>query len=111
MRLFVIVGALVIAACGGHDPGDIDEVVGATCASDRECEVRCYLGGAFPDGFCSLPCESDNECPVDTHCMSESGGVCMFTCPELNCDRLGPGWECRDKSRKNGGNISVCSGR
>ena len=110
MKSFVLLCVLCVAACGGHDAGDIDDVIGATCATDRDCEARCYLGGDFPGGFCSLPCESDNDCPPDTYCMSESGGVCMFACPAFDCGRLGEGWECRGESRKNGGSIDVCSG-
>jgi hypothetical protein len=110
MKTFVILCALVVGACGGHDTGDIDDVIGAACSTDRDCESRCYSGGDFPGGFCSLPCASDNDCPGDTYCMSESGGVCMFACPVFDCSRLGPGWECRDENRLNGGNVSVCSG-
>lgn len=109
MKSFVILCALALAACG-HGEGDIDEVVGDACTSDRQCEQRCFLGGDFPGGFCSLTCDSDNDCPSDTFCMSESGGVCMFACPGFDCSRLGAGWACREESRKNGGSITVCSG-
>ncbi len=110
MRAFVILCTLVVAACGGHGQGDIDDIVGAACATDRDCDSRCYLGGDFPGGFCSLPCASDNDCPGDTYCIDEAGGVCMFACPVFDCTRLGPGWECRDKNRQNGGHVPVCSG-
>jgi hypothetical protein len=110
MKFLVILCALFVTACGGHGEGEIDDVVGAACGSDRDCEARCYIGGDFPGGFCSLPCASDNDCPTDTYCMSESGGVCMFACPAFDCTRLGPGWECRDRSRQNGGSVNVCSG-
>ena len=63
MRSFVIVGALFLAACGGHDEGDIDDVIGAACSTDRDCDSRCFSGGHFPGGFCSLSCASDNDCP------------------------------------------------
>lgn len=111
MRLLVALCVLVFAACGGRDPGDIDEVIGAACTSDRNCAERCYLGGEFPDGFCSLPCRSDNDCPIDTYCMEVAGGVCMYACPAFDCARLGRDWECRDKRRKMGGDVAVCTGR
>lgn len=111
MKSLVIASMLFVTACGGHDDGDIDEVVGAACASDRDCESRCYLdNNDFPGGFCSLSCQTDNDCPIDTYCMSQSGGVCLFACPPFECDRLGPSWTCREKSRKSGGSVSVCIG-
>jgi hypothetical protein len=110
MRSLAFICALFVAACGGHELGEIDDVVGSSCATDRDCDSRCYRGDDFPGGFCSLPCASDNDCPGDTFCMSESGGVCMFACPAFDCRRLGSDWECRDKSRQNGGRANVCSG-
>jgi hypothetical protein len=109
MRSLVLTCLLAVAACG-HDDGDIDELVGATCSDDRDCDERCFLGGDFPGGFCSIICDTDNDCPDDTFCMEESGGVCMFACPPFDCDRLGGGWSCRDRSRKSGGSVNVCSG-
>ena len=110
MRTFVILCALTVAACSGHGAGDIDDVVGAACSSDRDCASRCYIDDEFPGGFCSLACDSDNDCPSDTYCMSTNGGVCMFYCPAFDCARLGPGWRCRERSRENGGSVTVCSG-
>ena len=110
MKTFVILCVWLVAACGGHDEGEIDDVIGAACASDRDCASRCYSGGDFPQGFCSLSCASDNDCPGDTYCMSEDGGVCMYACPAFDCHRLGAGWACRERDRQNGGKIDVCSG-
>lgn len=110
MKLFVSLCVVVAAACGGHGAGDIDEVVGASCTSDRDCAHRCFQDSDLPDGFCSLSCVTDNDCPIDTYCMSESGGMCMFACPPFDCSRLGAGWFCRDRGRRNGGSLNVCSG-
>lgn len=109
MKCLVFLCVLAAAACG-HGDGDIDEVIGDSCSDDRDCEERCFIGGDFPGGFCSRACSTDNDCPADTFCMSESGGVCMFACPTFDCARLGPGWECRSESRQNGGDVNVCSG-
>jgi hypothetical protein len=109
MKSFVLLFGLLVGACG-HGDGDIDETVGDSCATDRDCDDRCFTGGDFPGGFCSLGCSSDNDCPGDTYCMESSGGVCMFACPAFDCSRLGPGWRCDNEKRRNGGEISVCTG-
>jgi hypothetical protein len=101
---------VLVAACGGHDTGDIDEVIGSACSSDRDCDTRCYLDPDFPGGICSQPCQSDLDCPADALCMSTNGGMCLFACPGFDCSRLGPGWSCRDRSRIGGGDANVCSG-
>jgi len=101
--------ALLVGACG-HGDGDIDETIGATCKDDRDCDQNCVMGGDFPGGFCSLNCDTDNACPDDSFCMEAEGGICQFACPAFDCDRLGPGWECKSKKRRNGGETSVCSG-
>ena len=115
MRFFVISSLLLltlgaVGGCGGHGSGDIDEVIGESCVNDRDCDTRCYIDGEFPGGICSLPCQSDNDCPSDTFCMKKADGVCLFACPDFDCGRLGAGWTCRDKERENGGQISVCIG-
>jgi hypothetical protein len=109
MKSLFLVCALLVGACG-HGDGDIDTEVGATCVDDRDCDDSCVLGGDFPGGFCSLPCDTDNDCPGDTYCMETQGGICMFACPAFDCDRLGAGWSCKSRKRNNGGDINVCSG-
>src|ERR1041385_1852641 len=110
-RAFLISGLLLMAACGGHDTGDIDNVIGAPCTSDRDCDSRCYIDGDFPGGFCSVACQSDNDCPSDTFCMAKSGGVCLFACnPGFDCSRLGSTWSCHDEDRFSGGKTNVCIG-
>jgi hypothetical protein len=107
--LFAVAIASVASACG-RDAGDIDESIGASCASDRDCDTRCYIDNDFPQGFCSQPCASDQDCPGDAFCIDTNGGVCMFACPEFDCSRLGAGWTCRNRDRPSGGEIRVCSG-
>jgi hypothetical protein len=43
-------------------------------------------------------------------CIEKDGGVCLFLCRELDCGRLGAGWECHDKDRRTGGKDAVCIG-
>jgi len=108
---FVLTSLFLLAACGGHDEGSIDDVVGSPCASDRDCDSRCYIDpNDYPGGFCSMSCQSDDDCPADTFCIEKDGGVCLFACPAFECARLGNGWECKDKGRISGGSITVCIG-
>jgi hypothetical protein len=108
MRLAFLV--LLVGAC--HSGPGVDDLVGATCVSDTDCRDRCFTDGNdhFPGGFCSLPCESDFDCPVDTACVTTAGGVCMFGCDRIHCSALGPGWTCKDVDRKTGGKVQVCIG-
>src|SRR5262245_11912484 len=101
---------LLIAIGCGHGAGGIDKTEGKACASDRDCDHRCYQGGDFPGGFCSVPCSVDGDCPSDSVCTSNEGGVCMFVCPPFDCARLGPGWFCQSVDRREGGQANVCSG-
>ncbi len=112
MMRFASLLLLLSAACGGHDTGEIDETIGATCARDGDCEDRCFLDNndKFPGGFCSIVCVSDQDCPADAFCMTAGGGACLFACPQFNCADLGPGWQCKAKDRIGGGEASVCIG-
>jgi hypothetical protein len=105
----IILISVLLAGCG-HGDGSIDSTIGDPCFSDRNCDQSCYMGGDFPGGFCSLSCIDDLDCPGDSYCMAAAGGVCMFYCPPFDCSRLGPGWQCRERSRRNGGTAFVCSG-
>ncbi len=110
MRAIICVAILFVAACG-RDASDIDDLVGARCTSDRQCEDRCFIDGdKFPGGFCSLTCVNDQDCPDGTYCVDENGGVCLYGCPAFDCNELGPDWVCRDRSRFGGGNVDVCFG-
>jgi len=108
-NLLIATTTLLLAACG-HGNGSIDDTIGGACFSDRDCDDRCYSGGDFPNGFCSRPCIDDLDCTDDAYCMAEEGGTCMYYCPPFECARLGPGWTCHEKDRKNGGKANVCSG-
>lgn len=110
MRWIVITLVLVTAACG-RDDGDIDELIGESCVSDRDCSDRCFTDpGDYPGGICSSSCTSDSDCTSDAYCIAKDGGICLFLCPEFACDRLGPGWGCHNEDRISGGSISVCIG-
>ena len=108
MRLVVL--ALWLGACGGHTIGQADNVIGSRCATDRDCDDRCYQGAQYPNGFCSVPCASDRDCPSDTYCVDMDGGVCLFQCPGFACGVLGTGWACHDRNDKSGAVVVVCTG-
>ena len=109
MKQLILV--ILFATACGHGNGDIDRLEGAACISDRDCDHLCYQGGDFPGGFCSVPCATDLDCPADSLCMSEAGGVCMFTCPPFDCGYLGTGWVCKDRDlRGTDGKANVCIG-
>lgn len=101
-----------IVGCGSHDSGTVDDEVGSSCVSDRDCAYRCYLDNNdhFPGGFCSISCVSDRDCPIDTYCVTTAGGVCMFACPEFDCSILGPSWGCDTRDHAGGGEVRVCIG-
>jgi hypothetical protein len=107
--MLLAVVALAPSAC--HER--TDRTIGDPCADDRDCRTACYPdSNEFPDGFCSRPCNSDADCPSDSACVDAAGGMCLFVCPEFNCDYLGSSWHCADRSRRGEpGSITVCIGR
>ena len=110
MKSIAIAFVLVVSACGRSD-GDIDDLVGARCVDDRDCDNRCLRdSGDYPGGFCSIQCNSDDDCTTDSSCIAKDDGVCLFDCPAFDCARLGPGWACKEKDRAGGGKITVCVG-
>lgn len=103
--------ALLLAACGGDG---ISRTVGARCDVTADCDDRC-LGpsGDFPQGFCSVDCSSNDDCPSDTDCVDREGGVCLFVCAtDGDCGFLGPGWFCKDDNLRGSPDVrtSVCRG-
>lgn len=114
MRAFVFflicasgVGMSLGCASDNGGPGD-------SCATSEECESgRCEIGGSFPEGLCTRPCERDSDCPDGFTCISRSGGICLADCTSSEeCEAVrGPAWQCREESREEGGgNALVCIG-
>ena len=103
---------VLIAGCGGDS--DVSRSVGARCDKTSECDDRC-LGpsGDYPQGFCTVDCSSDGDCPGDAACVDREGGVCLFTCADDgDCRFLGPGWNCHDEAQKSNPSttVKVCRG-
>ncbi|MCX5745405.1 MAG: hypothetical protein NT062_23245 [Proteobacteria bacterium] len=94
MKAMTITILTSLAACGG---ADVSRDVGARCEKAADCAERCLTGGKWPGGFCTLSCDTDSDCPTDTRCISEEGGVCAYVCnttPE--CGFLLGDYVCKD---------------
>ncbi len=109
MRVTVLVGLLIVAACGGGE--SVSRVIGARCDLSSECDDRCLTGGDYPGGFCSETCDSTAACPDTAVCVSDQGGVCLFTCiADVDCAFLGVGWTCKEGDAHPSGKVMVCRG-
>jgi hypothetical protein len=106
----LVIAALALAACGDSD---VSREVGARCDDNSECDDVC-LGPHpnWPDGFCSLSCDDDDDCPPDTACIEDEGGVCVFTCTsDTGCAFLGSEWTCQVRNANPpDGTVMVCRG-
>ena len=110
MRIAILaILALALAAC---QHSDVSRELGARCVSASDCDQRCLSGGDWPDGFCTIACETDNDCPSDAACLEEEGGVCAFSCvDDRSCAFLGPGYTCKERDARGGaGKRMVCRG-
>ena len=110
MRSVILAIGALAAAC---QQSDVSRSVGARCSTGDDCDQRC-LGpsSTYPGGFCTTACESRNECPDRTICVTREGGVCLFTCmTDPDCLLLGEGWRCLSLALQGGGIlVNVCAG-
>src|SRR5688572_5710294 len=82
-RILVSLAFAVLAVgCGGDDDdvGWEGTLVGGACASSEECEVQSERGDDYPDGTCTLPCNSDEDCRGGTSCIDREDGICLLAC-------------------------------
>lgn len=104
----ILVLVAAVLGCGDDDFGPY-EVVGGACRSDLDCApgAQCQRGGAFPDGTCTLPCNSHLDCPAVSACVEESGGVCLVAC--ANDSYCREKYKCKDRRDGDGiGSSLVC---
>ena len=95
--------ALLLAGC---QSSDVSRELGAECTTDKDCDGVCATGGAWPDGMCTLSCSNDMDCPSETACISEMGGICAYRCTvDALCEFLGPAYACKSE-----GQVMVCRG-
>ncbi len=81
---------------GPNDAGT--SVIGRPCTKPTDCssggEFQCQL--SVPDGYCSMWCAKDAECPAGSLCapmpLSRVSGTCMTACSTSNDCR--PGYVC-----------------
>src|SRR5689334_16632876 len=105
LALFASVAAL---GCGDDDYGPYT-VVGEACRADIDCApgADCLRGGDFPEGTCSLPCNTHFDCTPGTACIDTQGGVCLVACGNDSYCR--PGYKCKSKHDRDGvGDSLVC---
>ncbi|MEO6776502.1 MAG: hypothetical protein ABI467_26390 [Kofleriaceae bacterium] len=101
---------ILVAAC---QSSDVSRQVGARCDTNADCDVKCLApDGAWPGGFCTVLCDSDANCPADTRCIEDQGGICAFTCAgDPGCTFLGDGYTCQQVDSHGGGvKVSACHG-
>lgn len=107
--MIAIVGVWLVAC----QQGDVTRQVGARCDSSLECDERCLPPASdYPGGFCTIACNTRNECPTRTTCADRDGGVCLFECTQdVDCMFLGDGWRCGSADLRGGGiKVMVCRG-
>jgi hypothetical protein len=102
-----LLAMLVLFGCDAKE----DSVIGASCTQSSQCRFKCATGGAFPGGFCTIPCQNDTECPKGAVCIDRAGGVCLFLCNlSTDCSFLGAGWACGSREHLPSGREKVCIG-
>lgn len=106
--------ALIVAtACSPSS--NVSRELGAICDSNSECADRCLGPSAdWPDGFCTLDCDTDDDCGAsDAVCIDEGGGgACAFTCADdRQCSFLGA-YACKERDAHEGGGakVMICRG-
>jgi predicted small secreted protein len=110
--LVAAVAALAMLTAGCDDGvGNDGKVVGGPCAASADCEEGSFcLGGSdlrFPGGTCSKRCGIEAECPGDSACVRDVGGVCLLPCADASTCR--EGYECNFMPNQSGeGSTAVC---
>ena len=82
------------AAC--EAVGTQGRTVGGPCTGDADCaeDSRCLRSDGFPEGTCALACERHGDCPDQTACVEEEGGVCLLRC--RNDEDCRDDYDCED---------------
>jgi hypothetical protein len=104
--------ALALVFVLGCQSSDVSRRLGAACTMNSDCDSRCLGPGAgWPNGFCTVPCDTDAACGDNARCIAETGGVCAFPCAaNADCTFLGAGYTCQQVDARSGGKVMVCHG-
>jgi len=101
-----LVAVLALAGCGVSS--EVSRAVGARCDDMSDCDDRCLPPSDYAGGFCSLSCETTEDCPTDATCLDREGGVCMFRCMMAgDCRFLGEGWTCVSEPTRSDVDVEV----
>lgn len=102
---------LVMLVCACNASSDVSRQLGARCDNHDQCDGLCLTGPTYPDGLCSLNCNTSSDCPGGAACVDTAQGVCLFTCSDnLECEFLGAGWTCAVSPQLPDGQVNVCIG-
>src|SRR5262245_14044524 len=84
-----LLGFIILAGCNGSS-------VGQTCEVSVECspDAVCQTGARFPGGYCTIGCDTNEDCPGGSVCTEEEGGVCLLSCTSDGECRSGEGYAC-----------------
>lgn len=86
------VGAILVFLVAGCGSGSNvqKEPVGSRCKSSGNCGTapfECQLNDStssatstYPGGYCTKPCATDGDCPLDSVCVPQSPSVCRRRC-------------------------------
>lgn len=99
--------AIALSAACTQQAGALSEDVGGPCEADEECadESVCEEGSLFPQGMCTLECETQSDCIPSTVCSEQ--GVCLIRCfADSDCRT---NYSCIDVKRIGGGAEPVCA--
>lgn len=111
-QVAMIAMIVLTAACGSDE--SVSREIGARCDVAAECDDRCLVpSNDVPGGFCTLDCQSSDECPDRASCADREGGICLFDCTfTSDCSFLGPDWECKELDLRADPNskVKVCTG-
>jgi hypothetical protein len=104
--------AASLTACTASE--HVSRGLGASCASNADCDLRCLPDPGWPGGFCTRDCERTTDCPVGAECVdTPEGTVCLFLCfDDDDCKFLDAparmDWKCRGFPGEEG-ERSVCA--
>ena len=110
-----IAGIVVTVMAVACQSSEVSRELGARCASSDDCDDRCLPASkSYPDGFCTVVCNTADECPTDAACIDDDGGSCLFQCvDDASCEFLGAGWRCTDRAMRGQpeSKVKVCRGQ